>query len=363
MVEHRILIVDDQHEMRRMFSAWLQTLGSEIEVVDVPSGEEALLVAYRRPVSLLVSDVRLPGISGLELMARVHKRYPDLKTILVTGLTDSKIRRQVADAGATAFFYKPIEMADFLDAVERCLGLVETHFPLPPVAEPETPVSEAAPISLADRLGNLRKTLDAIAIILLDPKGDISARAGDLPNIDLEIALLSKIIDAVKAGARVAEVLGLKDPESLLYISGAQYGLFAVHVGLSNVVLAIVPNTTKVDTGVTGRLLISAVKDIQSALAKKETAPLKLVETERVIETVQAIEKLENLPPLEMPEIDAIFGQLSQQPVIATDLDAFWDSLAEQSEKENLADANTISFEQALKLGLAPGDQKKPSPP
>ena len=76
MAAHRILIVDDQHEVRRMLSTSLRTLGPEIEVVDVPSGEEALLVASRRPVDLLISDVRLPGLSGLELMARVHKRNP-----------------------------------------------------------------------------------------------------------------------------------------------------------------------------------------------------------------------------------------------------------------------------------------------
>ena len=171
-----------------MLSTSLRTLGPEIEVVDVPSGEEALLVASRRPVDLLISDVRLPGLSGLELMARVHKRNPELKTILVTGLTDDKIRRQVAEAGASAFFYKPLEMSDFLDAVERCLGLVETFFPLPPVVEPEKTVPEAPPITLAERLADLRKAIDATAIILLDQQGEVSARAGELPNTDLEVS-------------------------------------------------------------------------------------------------------------------------------------------------------------------------------
>jgi len=362
MAAHRILIVDDQHEVRRMLSTSLRTLGPEIEVVDVPSGEEALLVASRRPVDLLVSDVRLPGISGLELMDRVHKRNPELKTILVTGLTDEKIRHQVAYSGVDAFFYKPIEIPDFLDAVERCLGLVETFFPLPPVAEPESRIPEIPPVTLADRLADLRKDLEATAIILLDPKGDVSARAGDLPNTDLEVALISKVIDAVKAGARVAEVLEMKEPENLLYVSGAKYGLFATHVGLSNVVLAMIPNTVKVDRGGTGRLLISALKDIQSALVEEEERP-QLVEAEKVIETVQAIEQLDNLPPLELPEIDEIFGQVPQQRVDTGELNAFWDSLAEQSDVENPLDANTITFEQARKLGLAPGEEKKTPPP
>ena len=347
-----------------MLSASLRTLGPEIEVVDVPSGEEALLVASRRPVDLLISDVRLPGLSGLELMARVHKRNPELKTILVTGLTDDTIRRQVAEAGASAFFYKPLEMSDFLDAVERCLGLVETFFPLPPVVEPEKTVPEAPPITLGERLADLRKAIDATAIILLDQQGEVSARAGELPNTDLEVSLLSTITDAIKADARVAEVLGMKDPESLLCISGAQYGLYATHAGHSNAVLAIIPHTAKVDMGTTGHLLTSAVKEIKTLLVKKEEEEQpQLTEAEKVIETVQAIEELENLPPLELPEIDAIFGQVAQQPVATTDLDAFWDSLAEQSEMGNPSDANTITFEQARKLGLAPGEEKKPPAP
>ncbi len=363
MAEHRILIVDDQHEVRRMLSTSLRTLGPEIEVVDVPSGEEALLVASRRPVDLLVSDVRLPGISGLELMARVHKRNPELKTILVTGLTDEKIRRQVAESGVNAFFYKPIEIPDFLDAVERCLGLVETFFPMPPVAEPETPVPEAPPITLADRLADLRKDVDATAIILLDHKGEVSARAGELPNTDLEVSLLSTITDAIKAEGRVAEVLGMKEPESLLCISSAQYGLYAAHAGLSNAILAIILRTAKVDMGATGRLMNLAVKDVQAILGREEKEQPELAEADQLIETVQALEELENLPPLELPEIDAIFGQVAQQPVTVTDLDAFWDTVAEQSESGNPLDANTITFEQARKLGLAPGEEKKPPTP
>lgn len=345
-----------------MLSTSLRTLSPELEVMDVPSGEEALLVAYRRPVDLLISDVRLPGISGLELMARIHKRNPELKTILVTGLTDERVRRQVADAGATAFFYKPIEMSDFLDVVERCLGLVETFFPLPPVVEPEKPVPEAPPITLAERLADLRTAISATAILLLDQKGEVNARAGDLPNTDLEVSLLSTVIGAIQAGARVGEVLGMKDPEGLLYVSGVQYGLYATHAGLSNSVLAIIPHTAKIDIGAAGPLLTSAVKDIQAILVKKEEKQPQPSEAEKVFATVQSIAELENLTPLELPEIDAIFGQVAQQPVNANELDAFWDSLAEQSEGNPL-DANTITFEQARKLGLAPGEEKKPPAP
>ena len=56
-----ILIVDDQRDIVRLLHSSLQTLGHELELVDAPSGEEALLVASQHKVSLLVADYLLPG--------------------------------------------------------------------------------------------------------------------------------------------------------------------------------------------------------------------------------------------------------------------------------------------------------------
>jgi CheY-like chemotaxis protein len=85
MPKYRVLIVDDQSEVRRLLRAGLVTLGPDIQVVDVPSGEEAILVISRQPFDLLIADVRLPGISGLELKTRARMHNPNLKLILITG--------------------------------------------------------------------------------------------------------------------------------------------------------------------------------------------------------------------------------------------------------------------------------------
>ena len=106
MSKFRILIVDDQLDVRRMLRAGVETLGSDFKVVDVPSGEEALLVISSQTFDLLIIDVLLPGISGLELIQQVRNRIPDIRIILITGSMESEIRRQVADAGADAFFFQ-----------------------------------------------------------------------------------------------------------------------------------------------------------------------------------------------------------------------------------------------------------------
>ena len=122
MAAFRIMIVEDQREVSRLLRSALETLEHDLAVVEIPSGEEAILYSTLNKVDLMVTDYRLPGMTGIELMVKVRKNQPEAKIILVTGMTDPRIRKQVAEAGANAFFIKPVPMADFLDAVERHLA-------------------------------------------------------------------------------------------------------------------------------------------------------------------------------------------------------------------------------------------------
>jgi len=65
MTPLRILIVEDQREVSRLLRTSLETLEYDLEVVEIPSGEEAILDASRKKVDMLVSDFRLAGISGI----------------------------------------------------------------------------------------------------------------------------------------------------------------------------------------------------------------------------------------------------------------------------------------------------------
>src|SRR5512140_1478118 len=119
-----ILLVDDQRDIVRLLHSSLQTLGHELDLIDAPSGEEALLEASRRKIDLLVADYLLPGMSGVELMRKIRVRNPELRVIFISGMTERKARDEMLNAGSLAIFDKPIPLADFLDAVERGLGLV-----------------------------------------------------------------------------------------------------------------------------------------------------------------------------------------------------------------------------------------------
>src|SRR5512139_4006812 len=161
-----ILIVDDQRDIIRLIHSSLQTLGHELELVDAPSGEEALLVASQRKVSLLVADYLLPGISGVELMRKIKVRNPELKTIFISGYNERKARDEMLQAGGVAIFDKPIPMADFLDSVERSLGLVRTIFP--PESTLET---EEHRQTLSELLVGFRQKIKADAVFLISDRG------------------------------------------------------------------------------------------------------------------------------------------------------------------------------------------------
>jgi CheY-like chemotaxis protein len=113
MAPQCILLVDDQRDIVRLLHSALQTLGHELDIIDAPSGEEALLEASRRKIDLLVADYRLPGISGVEMMRKVRARNADLKVIFISGVTLRKAREEMLGAGAVAIFDKPIPMAIF----------------------------------------------------------------------------------------------------------------------------------------------------------------------------------------------------------------------------------------------------------
>src|SRR5512135_2843459 len=163
----RILLVDDQRDILRLLHSTLDTLKiKELEILEAPSGEEALLEVVRRKVDLLVTDYRLPGISGIELMHKMRVRYPDVRVVLISGVTGRQAQEEMLNAGATAVFNKPIPLADFLDIVERSLGLVRTIFPATTDIR-----TEARRSRVSDLLTNFRQDMQANAVFLLNDRG------------------------------------------------------------------------------------------------------------------------------------------------------------------------------------------------
>ncbi|RME06190.1 MAG: response regulator [Anaerolineae bacterium] len=343
MASYRVLIVDDQRDVRRALRAAIESLKADIQVVDVPSGEEALLEVAGQEVDLLVADVRLAGISGLELLEKLRRKKPDLKAILVTGLLDASIRQQVADAGASAFFIKPIAMADFLDAVERCLGLVNA-------APLEAALPETQDESLSDYLTSLRQQLEAISAVLLNEHGRVLARAGDLPDASVESALFPALMAAFSAARRVAHLLQQSPPNDLMYFNGPKYGIFLAHVGeVYALVVAVNPYRDREQLHQHMSLLYSRLDGLVSILRQ---LGVPLIASEHAADQDETTETLDEEEVESEPELEALLEQGASVDV--DDVDAFWDTAATQINTEGVGGADALTYEQAVQLGLAP---------
>ena len=227
----QILIVDDQRETTRVLRSSLESLKQELEINDVLSGEEAILELGRGPIDLLISDVLLPGISGLELLGRFRSKYPECKVILVSGVTDEKIKHDVAQAGADAFFFKPIDLADFLDSVERTLGLVDTILPPELLVAKENADEEKEAKGLSERIAQLQGDLKASAVFLLGDVGQVLVRAGKLPEAEIEQVLIPDLMAGSSIGLRISTFMGNDSPNNLLSFHGKTYDLHLAHVG------------------------------------------------------------------------------------------------------------------------------------
>lgn len=355
MPAYRVLIVDDQRDVRRVLSDGIDTLGHDIDVIAVPSGEEAILVISRHPIDLIIVDVILPGISGLELTERAQVRNPEMKIVLITGAPDPKVRGDVADAGADAFFYKPIDMSSFLEAVRECLGLVDT---VPSVGEETLQSqadSEAPPQSIAERLSGLRQELQAICAVLMDDGGQIMAQAGNLPDVASEDNFISSLMVAFSAATKVSLVLGTSLPTDLLYFAGQGRDFFLTHVGQTMGLLLVVDSSAWDDEKVWGllRSMRVAVRDLLGILTDMG---ISLSEQEEEQAASEMDEPEEDLEEEALPELEAIFNQKQRKKIKSEDVDAFWDSAMVDS-SEQVTSGDVISYEQARQLGLAPDDE------
>jgi len=351
-----VLLVDDQRDIVRLLHATLQTLGHKMDIVDAPSGEEALLEASRRKVDLLVADYLLPGISGVELMRKIKVRNPDMKVIFISGITERKARDEMLNAGAIAIFDKPIPLADFLDAVERGLGLVQTIFPPESSKEAETHRQ-----SLSELLGGFRQKIKADAVYLISDRARVLARAGDLHDSSMEVSLLAALMAIYSASLKVARFIHQENLENYHVFRGGDHDLLLIPVDTTHALLLAGKELAKSDRilqTVEGMLFVRG--DVENVLRSLGVAPEPVV-TESAVPAGEAGEVVSIFEPEEVepePEvdIDALFASASKTSKVQ-DLDAFWDDAIEKTGNIPI-NRDVITFEDARKLGFDPGNSQ-----
>src|SRR5690606_36923884 len=133
----QILVVDDHFEMLEFLRSMLELSNQDCEVLAVPSAEEGLLELRRAQFDLLITDVRLPGMSGFDLVRRVKALGRDIPVIMITAYSSNQGRKEAADLGVYRYFQKPLDTDSVLTAVHTALHGESVTLPPTPLAAAE----------------------------------------------------------------------------------------------------------------------------------------------------------------------------------------------------------------------------------
>src|SRR5258708_28987691 len=114
-----VAIVDDDDSMRTALQGLLKAVGLTAQAF--ASAEEFLMSSQKSQTACLIADIRMPGMSGLELQAHLNAERCRIPTIFITAHGDAKMRMQALREGAVEFLAKPFDDEALLDSVRAAL--------------------------------------------------------------------------------------------------------------------------------------------------------------------------------------------------------------------------------------------------
>jgi len=342
MTPPRILLVDDQRQVSRVLRSALEVSSKDYIINDVSSAEEALLEISRGPLDLLVTDLRLPGMTGLELVERVLEINPKARSILITGDPTEAVRRRAEALGVIAFLRKPIGTNMFLEIVEHALAELTD-------AEGVPRVGPGLPKAASPKLMDLRQELGAEAVMLIDADGKLVARSGEIQDLDLETGLPS-LMAAHEAALKVSRFLRADAPSNFHHFDGETHDLYLTNVGEQYVLLMVFRG--RQEAGQMGAVVHFGRRAAEGLLdllnqEKKEDQPV-----------VQA-EVLEDGTEGEMAKKDIKPEDLEQaaKDVDSSGAESFWEQAVSDSPGRPEAEGDALTYEEARKMGLVDDEE------
>ncbi len=181
MCSARILVVDDEPHTRTFICDGLSALGIADDAVGVSTADEAIAEISRHVPDLVITDVRMPGLNGLDLARYLRQTYPATKVVVVTGYSTRDIERTALALSVTALLKKPFGLDTLGEIVRKALNgngqaVKLTGEITPPTAQP-----------LERQVSILKRDTGALWAGLYTATGQLLAHTGFDDNLDRTI--------------------------------------------------------------------------------------------------------------------------------------------------------------------------------
>lgn len=117
----RVLVVDDEEDMLWMLQRNLNKGMENVEILAAKSGEEALALLSDRSVNLVITDINMPGMSGLDLLVEINNQFPGTGVIIMTAYPSNAYENKAMMSGSLRFIEKPFDIKEVRAIVEEVL--------------------------------------------------------------------------------------------------------------------------------------------------------------------------------------------------------------------------------------------------
>ncbi len=391
----KVLVVDDHFEVLDFLQSMLELSTQDYEVMTLPSAEEGLLELRHNDFDLLITDVRLPGMSGFDLVRRMKDIKPNIPVIMITAYSSEQGQQEAIDLGIHRYFQKPLDSDEMLAAIYSALFGELVVLPDEP-AEPEE-IELVIPDSVANRLKTLRADTGAARLTLATVSGQILLQIGSGRELNLP-KLTSIMARNLDNSFILGQELGGNKPTTIQYHSGTKVDLYIANVGRDYFLSIFFDAQAK--RGRIGTIWVFAQRAIKDLLAmlptldlsRKSGPPLEpppIVTSTSVAALTQAPELVPDsdrvskkkpiddqqstkkralkdvddsakaaLDLLAPTESDGFFtlDEISIDDVVEED--SFWDEAVEKHDA-SISDTGAFSFEEAKRQGLIPVDDEQ----
>lgn len=165
----RVMFVDDEEGVRLSWNRFLTERGFNVTTVE--DGAKAISRLRQEPVDVVVADLRMPGVDGLQLLEWMHTSQPETRFILLTGYGNEEIERKARELGAYDYLNKPIspEALSAIITAATQLKLVGQPKPAEAVAPEAAGIIDLGPIAEVAQPSGLKGTMQFATRLVMAP--------------------------------------------------------------------------------------------------------------------------------------------------------------------------------------------------
>ena len=369
---HKILVVDDSPQVCKALSDVLTMSGYSVRTA--PSAERALQIIESARFDLVITDLKMTGLTGMDLAKQIFVRQPGTPVVILTGYGDMDSVIGALRSGVADYLKKPFSLDEVLSVVQREIGKSRTRngSPNTQAAKGEKPprlyIFGQRDLEQIDAaLSRLRAQATAESAMLVEQAGYVIAAKGRVTGSDLD-PLSNLIADARSNSASLASLLGETQDFATSYMEGQRMSVYTTSLGRGLYLVVIVTKTIK--QGLVTLYAKEAVAEIDKIVQRATESmqrqlghPVSLAETAamqkdmaaRKVENVFEDKPVSNKPatPPEMKAMPATVSRITFKKDQSTPRIVSGSATAPATSPEPGESVSaTLSFEEAMRLGL-----------